>query len=196
MEEGGKSDFESLSIRANRFAPLEDLAGSHTNFAGHDMRPLSTSTWGLMSSLVGRLSGASDWWSANFRREYQSQNLGRLDGDTFLTEILPLPKRSFHDWPYGMLFDSPDAYQSALLPERRKQLRAEYASSNPKPEFIFCYGKSFWPEHKRVFDDIDFSSAIGANIEWGVNDKTVVILTKFFDYGRMGFSQQFVDELC
>ena len=93
MEEGGSSDIESLRIRADNFDSLADLAESHSNFPGHDMKRLSTSTWSLMSSIVGRINHEVDWWETEFRRKYQSTKLGQRDGETYLTEMLPLPKK-------------------------------------------------------------------------------------------------------
>jgi hypothetical protein len=196
MEEGGTSDVTSLQIRADNFGSLADLAESHSHFPTHDMSKLTTSTWGLMSSIVGRISEDSDWWSTEYRRNYQSRRLGRLNGDTYLTEILPLPKKAFNDWPHGELFESPNAYRKTVLPNRLKQLSSDYSNASPKPEFVFCYGKSFWPEHRDGFDFINFQPALNGAIELGRNEQSVFILTKFFDYGRMGFSKDFVDELC
>jgi hypothetical protein len=195
MEEGGSSENASLRIRADYFAPLEDLARSHTNFPGHDMSKLTTSTWGLMSSIVGRIKGEPNWWDSEYRRSYQVNQLGRLSAETYLTEILPLPKKAFNDWPYGELFDSPDDYRAAVLPNRLTQLREDYENASVKPQFVFCYGKSFWSEHRKIFDSVEFKPALNGGIEWGRNDQTVFILTKFFDYGRMGFSEEFVDSL-
>jgi hypothetical protein len=149
-----------------------------------------------MSSIVGRLNGDPNWWDTEFRRAYQANKLGRLDGETYLTEILPLPKEAFNDWPNGSLFESPEAYRATVLPDRLEQLRTDYANASPKPEFVFCYGKTFWTEHRDVFEFIDFEPSLEGAIEWGRNEHTVFVLTKFFDYGRMGFSEEFVDRLC
>ncbi|MDA1280343.1 MAG: hypothetical protein O3B95_09955 [Chloroflexi bacterium] len=196
MEEGGSSDFEHLRIRAEKFEPVEDLAESHKNFVGHDMARLSTSTWRLMSSIVGRIQGVQNWWDTEFARSYQSRCLGRRDGETYLTEILPLPKKRINDWPYRKLFDSPVDYRNSVLPDRRKVLRFEYQSATPKHKFVFCYGKSFWDEHRAVFDFVEFRPGVDGQVEWASNADSVIILTKFFDYGPTGFTQQFVNRVC
>ena len=72
----------------------------------------------------------------------------------------------------------------------------DYTSAAPKPEFVFCYGKGFWDEHRAAFDFIDFRPSMDGAIEWGRNKHTVFVLTKFLDYGRMGFTEEFVDRLC
>lgn len=195
MEEGGSSNAEDLRIRADRFSRIEDLAESHKHFKSHDMAKLTTSTWRLMSSIVGHLKGESNWWDREFAREYQTNHLGRLDGETYLTEILPLPKKGINDWPYGDLFDSPTEYRDQVLPARRELLRKDHRSASPKPRFVFCYGKSFWHEHRAAFDFIDFQPAMDGTIDWGRNEHTVFVLTKFFGWW-FGFNEEFVDRLC
>jgi hypothetical protein len=97
MEEGG-GDIESLRIRADKFSNLEDLAESYQRFESHDMSNL-ISTWRIMSAIAGRIGGITDWWDPEYARNYQLNHLGRTNGETYLTEILPLPKRSLNDCP-------------------------------------------------------------------------------------------------
>ena len=113
-----------------------------------------------------------------------------------MTEILPLPKKSINDWPYGNIFDSPKDYFKKIFPIQLTSIRSEYKSANPKPQFVFCYGKTYWNRHREVFEPVTFSPAMNDAIRLGRNRHTVFILTNFFDYGRMGFSREFVDRLC
>ena len=195
MEEDGKSTIENLRIRAEKFDRLEDLERSHRNFNSHDMNKLTTSTWGLMLSIVGRMSSEPNWWSTDVRRAYQSTKLGRLNGETYLTEVRPLPKKGINDWPYGDFFDSPEDYFERIFPDQLMSIRSDYGSANPKPQFVFCYGKSYWDRHPQVFELIDFESTLDGSIQWGRNETTVFLLTNFFDYSRMGFTENFVDRL-
>jgi hypothetical protein len=194
MEEGG-GDIESLRIRADKFSTLEDLAESHKRFDSHDMSNL-ISTWRIMSAIVGRISGIADWWDPDYARDYQAKHLGRTDGETYLTEILPLPKRSLDDWPYGDIFDSPKDYFKQVFPDQRDSLQVEYEGADPKPQFVFCYGKKYWPHHREIFDFVKFQPALSGKIQWGQNESTVFILTNFFGYGWTGFGEDFVDSLC
>ncbi|HIN14706.1 MAG TPA: hypothetical protein EYM69_03590 [Dehalococcoidia bacterium] len=159
------------------------------------MNKLTTSTWGLMLSIVGRMSSEPNWWSTDVRRAYQSTKLGRLNGETYLTEVLPLPKKGINDWPYGDFFDSPEDYFERIFPDQLMSIRSDYGSANPKPQFVFCYGKSYWDRHPQVFELIDFESTLDGSIQWGRNETTVFLLTNFFDYSRMGFTENFVDRL-
>ncbi len=194
MEEGG-GDFESLQIRADEFANLEDIATSPAKFESHDMSK-SISTWRIMSAIVGRISGTENWWETACTTNYQMNRLGRLNDETYLTEILPLPKRSLSDWPYGNFFDSPKSYFEQIFPAQLASLRLEYSESKSKPEFVFCYGKKYWPFHKKIFESIDFESALDDRILWGQNHSTIFVLTNFFGYGWTGFGENFVEKLC
>ncbi len=194
MEEGG-GDSESLQIRANKFANLEDLAESHRNFESHDMSR-SISTWRIMSAIVRRISGDSNWWDNAVTKGYQMNQLGRLNGETYLTEVLPLPKRSLADWPYGGIFDSPQHYFDKIFPSQLASLQIEYGDSKPKPQFVFCYGKRYWPRHREIFNSVTFIPALEGKIHWGSNNSTMFILTNFFGYGWTGFNELFVDQFC
>ena len=148
-----------------------------------------------MLSIVGRMGSEPNWWSTDVRRSYQSTKLGRLNGETYLTEVLPLPKKGINDWPYGDFFDSPEDYFERIFPDQLMSIRSDYGSANPKPQFVFCYGKSYWDRHRQVFELIDFESTLDGSIQWDRNETTVFLLTNFFDYGRMGFNENFVDRL-
>ena len=181
MEEGG-GDFESLQLRADEFANLEDLATSHAKFESHDMSK-SISTWRIMSAIVGRISGTENWWDTANTTDYQMNRLGRLNDETYLTEILPLPKHSLSDWPYGNFFDSPQTYFEQIFPKQLESLRLEYTEAKSKPEFVFCYGKKYWSSHQNIFNSIRFETALNGQIQWGRNDSTVFVSTNFFGYG-------------
>jgi len=194
MEEGG-GDPESLQIRADKFARLEDLAESHRNFKSHDMGSL-ISTWRIMSAIVGRIKGDQDWWDSDYARNYQKLHLGRLDGETYLTEVLPLPKRSLKDWPYGNIYPSPNEYRARVFPNQLAALQHEYAVADPMPQFVFCYGKQYWSLHQSIFNFGTYRSALEGKIHWTSNESTVIILTNFFGYGWTGFGEDFVNRLC
>ncbi len=194
MEEAG-GDSASLQIRASKFARYEVLAESHRNFESHDMSKL-ISTWRIMSAIVGRISGEADWWNTGYAKSYQMNHLGRPDGETYLTEVLPLPKRSLSDWPYASIYGSPKDYLDQVLPNQLTSLQREFAEANPGPQFVFCYGKKYWQYHHDIFDFVTFRDALDGKIQWARNDSTIFILTSFFGYGWTGFGEHFVDRLC
>ena len=194
MEEGG-GDIESLRIRADKFSNLEDLAESHQRFESHDMSNL-ISTWRIMSAIAGRIGGITDWWDPEYARNYQLNHLGRTNGETYLTEILPLPKRSLNDCPYSDIFDSPQDYFEQVYPTQLDSLRTEYAEADPKQQFVFCYGKKYWQYHREIFNFAAFQPALDGKVQWGRNESTVFVLTNFFGYGWTGFGENFIDSLC
>ena len=194
MEEGG-GDIESLRIRADKFSNLEDLAESHQRFVSHEMSNL-ISTWRIMSAIAGRISGVADLWDPEYARNYQVNRLGRTNVETYLTEILPLPKPSLDDWPYGDICDSPQDYFEQVYPTQLYSLRTEYEEADPKPQFVFCYGKKYWPHHREIFNFAAFQPALNGNIQWERNESTVFVLTNFFGYGWTGFGENFIDALC
>ncbi len=149
-----------------------------------------------MSAIVGRIDGTENWWDTSYTTDYQMNRLGRLNGETYLTEILPLPKRSLSDWPYGNFFDSPKSYFEQIYPIQLASLRLEYSESKSKPEFVFCYGKKYWTLHQEIFDRITFETALNGQIQWSRNDSTVFVSTNFFGYGWTGFGEKFVEKLC
>jgi len=154
------------------------------------------STWRIMSAIAGRIGGRADWWDSGFAKDYQIHHLGRLEDDMYLTEVLPLPKRSLRDWPYGSSFESPGHYLDKVYPNQLASLRQEYSHASPKPQFVFCYGKKYWTRHREIFNFGEYRSALSGKIQWSRNESTVVILTNFFGYGWTGFGEHFVDALC
>ena len=105
-------------------------------------------------------------------------------------------KKSTSDWPYGTIFTSPREYFENRFPVQLESLRIEYGSANPVPEFVFCYGKTYWERHKEVFDFIEFEPALDGSIQWGRNENTVFILVKFFGWRGFEFTKEFVNDLC
>jgi hypothetical protein len=86
----------------------------------------------------GGLDGDPNWKSPT---GYKEQHLGRLDGDTFLTELYPLPTKNHkvETWPYVTPYTGRLEYEKAVLPSRTDLINSLW-SCGP-PEFVFCYGK-------------------------------------------------------
>ncbi len=194
MEEGGGSP-EELPIRADHFREIEDLETAQTIIDPNmNRRKLITSTWTSMCRIVRNISGDRDWCDVEAVRDYQERDLGRFTGETFLTEILPLPKPDINAWPYGAHWPSNDVYWKAIIPERVSYLRELYSQN--KLKYTFCYGKEFWPHHKSIFRDLRFETLISDDVEYSVSGDSVVVLTRFFDPSYQGFTIDFIGELC
>lgn len=91
-------------------------------------------------------------------RRYQAEELGRRGKDTFLLELMPLPKPSIGAWGYeGLLpqFDSREDYYDQVLPERATHIR--HLLNRHSPAAVIGYGKSCWPHYRKLFPDVRYS---------------------------------------
>jgi hypothetical protein len=78
-------------------------------------------------------------------RNYQAEKLGRFDGNTLLTELMPIPKPKVKRWDYSELipqFASREEYYRTVKPRRIKEHR---------PKVAVCYGKAFWGDYRQLF---------------------------------------------
>lgn len=185
MEEGGSPPTKELAARADLWEPVEDLALAPRPWEHNlNLEKSITSVWDGMCKIVGRISGAPDWNENSFVRKYQSEQLGRREGETFLTEVLPLPKRRAHEWPYESLWPTREQYEEEIRPERLQMLRSLYEQW--KPALTFCYGIANWrnnPYYQQIFAGRRFSSLVQGESLISVNlDSTVVMMRHFGDW--------------
>ncbi len=171
MEEQGAAVSEDFDLELQwrlSFAQIEDLIPAHgrwvqfKNDEAFDPTKL-VRTWSIMSKLVLRLSGSSDWQSQAAVRDFQAEHLGRTDGETFLTELLPLPAPSLAHWPYAAYFPARADYVSQVLPGRLNELRALFDLHYP--ELVVCYGKGYWDLHKQLFKPAEFAPKLDRRVE-------------------------------
>jgi hypothetical protein len=137
MEEGGDGSAQELHTRADHFNPIESLARARALVnPGVDLRRIDTSVWSQMCRIVARVNGDTQWRDVGRVKDYLAAHLGGLDGDTFLTEVLPLPKRSVNNWPYENLWPARDNYVEDVLGGRIELLRNLHQKSSPT--YTFC----------------------------------------------------------
>jgi hypothetical protein len=189
MEEAGDLTPAELLTRAREFQAIDDLARVHA-LPGYltDMAPLRA-TWSAMSRLVLRLSGDPNWMDRERVRWYQMNRLGHTDGETFLTEALPLPSPSTAHWPYRALFTTRDEYRTKTLRRRMQRLRALYRQY--EPHYVFCYGKHYWPDFEEVFDGAQFADLEPGRVRVARTHDRAIVLTHFFS--RWFMTDQRVD---
>ncbi|HXG35848.1 MAG TPA: hypothetical protein VNL15_02655 [Dehalococcoidia bacterium] len=146
IEEYGDENGKSLRLKAT-LNEIEGLAKVHDQLKF----PMTTliPTWHTMSKIILLINGHQDWNDTETCRKYQSQQLGRLDGETFLTDLLPIPKRGDGQWPDWMPFHSWQEYANRLLPRRVGMLKELFEVGQPR--FVFCYGKGYWICYKQIF---------------------------------------------
>jgi len=131
LEEGieGESDPTPEIERRRNSGELVDLARAREKGG--------SGAWYSMALIALKLDGDPNWKSPT---GYKEQHLGRLDGNTFLTELYPLPTKDHKvkTWPYVSPYASRLDYEVAVLPRRIELIKGLW-SRNP-PEFVFCYG--------------------------------------------------------
>src|ERR1700722_20191915 len=162
MEEGIQRDADliaDLELRST-YEPYMDLAeaqaalGKPSGFFGADAK--TQRTWRPMCHLMLRREGVAQP-TLDQRVRYQADRLGRRDGDTLLTELLPYPHSDTGQWLYERFgrFATREAYNSEMLPRRVALLRR--VLSGGAAELIVAYGKSHWG---------DFKSLIPTPVTW------------------------------
>ena len=178
MEEGGGS-IEELRKRARLFKPVEDLHSSLAKI-GLDTKYRHVPTWRVMSKLIMKMQGTPGWQETSSAREYQANKLGRADGDTFLTELMPFPCPGLGEWPYESIYPTKDDYIEKVRPCRIKWLRSEFLAFQPC--FVICYGKGNWRHYEKIFCDFEFRPELNGRIRVGQRGRSTILLLPFLFY--------------
>lgn len=189
MEEGLKDAgalLEDLTIRSTCENAVIDLMEAHRGIAGTERyfdpnRAPRQPTWRVMADLMLRRGGCAEPSGAD-RRRYRALRLGRTDGETLLTELLPYPHPKSSDWLYARFgrYATREMYEKAILPKRMQLLRAVLAEA--KRDLVVCYGKGHWPRYQDLFDDVTWTD-VGPH-RLGDDGKTRIVLTTHFSsYG-------------
>jgi hypothetical protein len=199
MEEGlsnPRNLNDHLEARA-RFRPTMDLKSAHDGISGterfFDARdPRCQRTWRPMSDLMLRREGTVP--SREDRNFYQANRLGRSRGDTLLMELLPYPHvRSTH-WVYRNRYRTRDEYESNILPERLKLLRAELSSR--QRDLVICYGKRKWRHFKTLMEmafrlqNDDWRPRQSGSLQVATTQNTRIVLTCHFSSRHFNSDRQ------
>ncbi|NCB26667.1 MAG: hypothetical protein EOM62_14515 [Bacteroidia bacterium] len=171
LEEGlGGADDEqaarSLQVRG-AFAPAMDLRQGCLNDFDIEKDPLPrTQTWRWMAKIMLARNGETDWWGKV--EPYIRERLGRSEGETFLTELSPIPSRTHADKRRKEWFKKNEPLFEDKLEKRQKELRSmlkDRAVRGDAP-LVICYGNGhrdrfaefFGIEWKPVCEDIERST--------------------------------------
>lgn len=190
MEEGLKNAAaldDDLAIRSTYETPIVDLKEAHAGIAGTENyfepdRAPRQPTWRVIADLMLRRELPGTTPSGQDRRRYRATRLGRWDGDTLLTELLPYPHPKRSDWLYARFgkYATRDDYERDMLPQRKRLLRAVIGAA--ERELVVCYGKGNWPQFQELFDGVTWTDA-GAFRVGGVSATRIVLATHFSGYG-------------
>lgn len=174
MEEGGGS-IEQLQARARLFKPVGELS-SALQILGYDITKYH-STLRVMSMVMLAMNDAPGWREFPKAQEYQETKLGRYDGETFLTDLMPLPCKNLKDWPYPDLFPTKAEYIEKIRPTRVRLLNERL--SEVEPRIVFCYGKGNWRFYEEIFSGVNFKFALDARIKIGERGASKILLLNF-----------------
>lgn len=156
MEEGGGGE-QNLRNRL-AFSMFEDLYEGHKKLGivkHHEGRRVIQRTWRGMCLIMLRLNGEET--TPDTIRMYQAEALGRQNVETFLAELMPIPKPSIGDWGYEEFmpqFRSRDDYYSRIMPKRITHIRGIVEKYSPS--IVIAYGKSYWPSYRHLFRNAVF----------------------------------------
>jgi hypothetical protein len=176
VEEGGEPTIDELKLRAT-FPPIMGLQGAHELF-NSSMRNSGTQTWLYMARIVKCIDNEIGWDDDELAWGYAESALGHPNGDTFLAELLPLPKPGYSAWPYGALVGSNQrTYRRTMFPQRLLLLHSLLNESHPRA--VVCYGKRFSSKFQVLFPSVNFTRTPGHPFDIGSWEGVPVAVTKF-----------------
>lgn len=200
MEEGtgGAANLEpNIFARLKFIDSVMDLKDAHVHlnweYWNRDNRVRFPSVWVYMARFVQALdTNDVDWWNTEKAKDFIRIHLGRKheNAQTFLTELLPLPKPRADQWnefyQLTMGFKGIDDYKKLILPNRKQILRQMLL--NYEPKYLLCYGESNFDHYK---DLASVHSSLWEKIsetrfEITSKGKTLIILSPFMGNGRIG----------
>lgn len=185
MEEGGGSSFTEVAKRLNAWdnrgrRELEDVSEYHNaigiTYLFND-RPTLQSTWNKLIRIL--LSSDGQTPTTEQVREYQRASLGRLDGDTCLLELLPLPSPSTGSWLYAQhsrlsyLADR-GTYKQACLALRIAHLQRRIMEYEPRA--VVFYSISY-REHWKAIAGVNLVRE-SDGVYTGRNRSTLFVMTR------------------
>jgi hypothetical protein len=187
FEEGlGKmSDDEAmknLKVRGG-FDSVMDLREAHMQLLEEgkpidiEIDPPSTQVWRFMAKIMLARAGCKDWHTSKAAKEYVKTKLGRKGGDTFLTELSPIPKGKSSDtrWMAELVKCYPNL--EAEMGDRREELKKQLL----KTPQVICYGESRRMEFEALLQVKWRPVFLGARSAIGSNH----LLLPFFGQGHM-----------
>lgn len=136
-----------------------------------------------MSDVMLRLSD-NDEPSREERRNYQASRLGRIEGETLLADLMPIPKPSIVKWDYPESFpefSTATEYYASTVPHRVQlfmRLIAEH-----KPRVIIAYGVKFWPSYRELLPNATEYESHGFGI--ASTHDTLMVLTPLLSHRNM-----------
>jgi hypothetical protein len=186
MEEGQSNPANLVTdlLHRSQFDPIMDLERAHEGIERtaryfDSVKGATQRTWRPMCHVMIRRQGAGVTPTLQSRLQYQALHLGRIRGDSLLTELLPYPKRTARAWPevYRERFQTRALYERGIVPHRF-DLLASVLAAHPR-ELIIGYGKSRWSEYvelARVAFNVDAREWVPALPVQGIHVASTVVV--------------------
>jgi len=185
LEQGGGENLAELDRRlavwadlgCRPFADLREYCLRLGDLRWHGNVPRIQPTLGKLVRLILALEGKVP--TPDVVREYQAHQFGRLDGQTVIAELMPLPCRNVSDWIYSAVNGVPElitreAYVDAYRRPRIALLRAAIRASAPRVVvFIGLSETETWAE----IADQPFADG-PANALWARSGQTRWVILK------------------
>jgi hypothetical protein len=191
---GNSSDAEARDNLKPRsqFSPVMDLYAAHIRLQEKG-KPMNIETksgfvqeWHFMAKIMLCINGRKDWsdsksnQKAILAKDYIRFKLGRRGGDTFMTELSPIPSKHTADLSWMDAFRRTDSRLKEKIENRTKQLKRLFDESAPSR--VICYGR-------RAADQ--FAALLGIN-KWhsitgriSASDDGKCLLLPFFGQAQM-----------
>lgn len=188
---GLENDEEAINnLRARaKFEPVMDLREAHEQLR-EDGRTIDiahkksfTAVWIWMAKIV--LAHRGQIWDLESAKNYVRTKLGRRDGETFLTELSPIPSSRTSDKKWRNYFQQDGSIKSMLEDRRRKLITL--LDENP-PQLVICYGNSSVLKSK--FTDLLHAKwePVQTTPPISKSENSKYLLPPFFGNGRMSGS--------
>ena len=155
LEEGGARTINDLSKRVDVWRRLgshevADLYEFHEELGPNPWfgaKPRRQSTWARLIQIVLTAEGRSA--TNDDILQYQTTRLGRSDGETLLTELMPLPAKNLSTW-YAHGLNIPELrsrteYTARVRPRRIAHLKKRIAEHQPRV-VVFYGARRWWPD--------------------------------------------------
>lgn len=184
MEERGSS--KTIGARL-KFKQVEDLRDAHIKMGiieHHRGKKIIQPTWRGMCYVMLVYDGKKP--TTERIRKYQVNKLGRSNGKTLLTELLPMPKKKVTEWRYetnSLPFKNLKEYHSNIIDDRIERIRRIFKQHAPK--IVICYGKTFWENYRNIFAEVDFTPDSDGLFEYADIGHTKIILSYHFTHPKM-----------
>jgi len=152
-----------------------------------ESKPPSTQVWKYMAKMMLADNGERDWKNQQSVEEYIQFQLGRSNGQTFLTELSPIPARGTAHKKWAAFFRERDPNLDSKLQERRNELRAELKGR--RPYLVVCYGLGRKQDFAELLD-VEWNEPIDVKCKKKIakiyaSKDGGCLLLPFFGYGQM-----------